>query len=66
MVGSESIRSAKVSVQSIHPRPVTPSARDLHSKMRQLMRGRRLELAGASGMSYADFHSYAVGSMAQW
>ena len=54
MVGSESIRSAKVPVQSIHPRPVTPSARDFHSKMRQLMRGRRLELAGASGMSYAD------------
>ena len=35
VVGSESIHSGKVPVQSIHPRPATPSAGNLHLKMRQ-------------------------------
>ena len=35
VVDSESIRSGKVPVQSIHPRPATLSAGDLHLKMRQ-------------------------------
>ena len=32
VVDGESIRSGKVLVQSIHPRPITPSAGDLHLK----------------------------------
>ena len=35
VVDSESIRSGNVPVQLIHPRPATPSARDLHSLLRQ-------------------------------
>ena len=35
VVDSESIRSGKVPVQSIHPRPATPSAGDLHLQIRQ-------------------------------
>ena len=54
MVDSESIRSGKVPVQSIHPRPATQSARDLHLKFGNVSNGereRQLESAEASSMA---------------
>ena len=35
VVDSESIRSGKVPVQSIHPRPTTPSTRDVFPTVRE-------------------------------
>ena len=35
MVDSESIRSGEVPVQSIHPRPATPSARNVFPTVRE-------------------------------
>ena len=41
MVDSESIHSGKVPVQSIHPRPTTPSTRDLYLKLGIASNGER-------------------------
>ena len=40
VVDGESICSGKVPIQSIHPRPATPSAGDLHLKTRQCINGK--------------------------
>ena len=71
VVDGESIRSGKVPVLSIHPRPVTKSAGDLHLKIRQCtqqwQRERQLESAEASSLAVMGrLASAAVGSVAQW
>ena len=67
VVDSEStgICSGKVPVQSIHPRPATPSTGDLHLKLGSVSNGeRQLESAEASSMAVILQTCYR--SVGQW
>ena len=70
MVDSESICSCNVFVQSIHPRPTTPSAGDFHSKIKQCIqlweKERRLKLAEVSSMAVISRLAYAPLLWVQW